>query len=251
MSDAPFIPGSPFLTRVWIDEQKRTPGVHPFTIPLLREQTLDLRFTTPVTFLVGENGSGKSTILEALAWILGYGAHGGNRDHGFQEGADGHTLGRTLQTSWRQRTTDGFYLRAETFYDFTNYLESRDSNFGTYGGRSFHTRSHGEAFLALFEHRFEDGVFLLDEPEAALSPQRQLTFLGVLHRLTKPRIAQFIIATHSPILLAFPGATVLSLDNGVIEHVDYRDTNHYRVTRDFLEAPERFFRHLFADDADE
>ena len=222
------------------------PGTHPFDIPILRDE-FSLALTTPVTFFVGENGSGKSTLLEALAWAVGFGSQGGSRDHQFEANADGHALGRALKLGWRQRTASGFFLRAETFYNFATYLESVGSSFARYGGQSFHTKSHGEAFLALFEHRFEDGLFILDEPEAALSPQRQLAFLRILHELTAPRAAQFLIATHSPLLLAFPGATVLSLDDGVIRPVDYRETEHFRLTRDFLEAPERFFRHLFDD----
>jgi predicted ATPase len=242
------VAGSPFLTSVSIHDDRRVPGTHPFDIPILRDE-LSLSLTTPVTFFVGENGSGKSTLLEALAWAVGFGAHGGSRDHRFEENTDGRALGRALELGWRQRTASGFFLRAETFYNFATYLESMGSSFARYGGQSFHTKSHGEAFLALFEHRFEDGLFILDEPEAALSPQRQLAFLRILHELTAPRIAQFLIATHSPLLLAFPGATVLSLDDGAIRPVDYRETEHYRLTRDFLEAPERFFRHLFDDPA--
>lgn len=243
-------PGSPFLTRISLREDRIQPGTHPFDIPLLRHG-LTLSLTTPITFLVGENGSGKSTILEALAWSVGFGTQGGNRDHAFEEGADGHALGRALWLDWRQRTTAGFFLRAETFFNFASNLESVGSTFSSYGGESLHVKSHGEAFLALFENRFEDGLYILDEPEAALSPQRQLAFLRILHHLTAPRIAQFLIATHSPLLLAFPGATVLSLDGGLIEEVDYRDTDHYRITRDFLAAPERFFHHLFDEpDAD-
>ena len=227
-------------------EDRVQPGTHPFDIPLL-QNGLSIDIKTPVTFLVGENGSGKSTLLEALAWSVGFGTQGGNRDHQFAEEGDGHALGRALWLEWRQRTTTGFFLRAETFFNFATYLESVGSTFSAYGGESFHVKSHGEGFLALFENRFEDGLYLLDEPEAALSPQRQLALLRILHHLTAPRIAQFVIATHSPILLTFPGATVLSLDNGRIEEVDYRDTDHYRVTRDFLAAPESFFRHLFDD----
>ena len=124
-------------------------------------------------------------------------------------------------------------------------LESAGDSFSVYGGESLQSKSHGEAFLSLFEHRFEDGLYILDEPEAALSPQRQLAFLRILHRLTAPRIAQFVIATHSPMLLAFPGATVLSLDGGSIEAMNYRDTDRYLLIKDFLDSPERFFRHLF------
>lgn len=244
---APLAPGSPFLTHISLRGDRVVHGVHPFDIPILRGR-FSLELTRPVTFLVGENGSGKSTLLEGLAWSVGFGAQGGNRDHRFTENTDGHALGRALQLSWRQRSTSGFFLRAETFYNFTSQLEEAGSTFARYGGASFHTKSHGEAFLALFEHRFEDGFYILDEPEAALSPQRQLAFLRILHHLTAPRIAQFVIATHSPILLAFPGATVLSLDDGVIREVAYQDTTHYQLTRDFLVAPERYFRHLFDED---
>lgn len=110
-----------------------------------------------------------------------------------------------------------------------------------------HQQSHGEAFLSLFQHRFEDGLYLLDEPEAALSPQRQLAFLHVLHDLTAQKIAQFVIATHSPILLTFPGATIFSLDGGQIRPVTYQETDHFQITRDFLNAPERYYRHLLEE----
>lgn len=241
--------GSPFFTRVSVNQGRIQAGVHPFTIPLL-ERGLELTFTTPVTFLVGENGSGKSTLLEALAWALGFNAQGGNRDNSYAEGADGHMLGQALQLSWRQRVSDGFFLRAETFFNFATYLEEVGSPFLAYGGKSFHQQSHGEGFLALFENRIEDGVYLLDEPEAALSPGRQLTFLSILHQLASMKVAQFIIATHSPILLTLPGATVLSIEDAQIREVDYRKTEHFQLTRDFLNAPERFHRHLFRSEDD-
>lgn len=241
--------GSPFLTRVSLNEGRVQQGVHPFTIPLL-QQPLDLTFKTPITFLVGENGSGKSTLLEALAWKLGFNAQGGNKDNSYTDGADGHALGRALEWSWRQRVTDGFFLRAETFFNFATYLEEVGSPFHAYGGKSFHKQSHGEGFLALFENRMEDGVYLLDEPEAALSPGRQLTFLSILHELASMKVAQFIIATHSPILLTLPGATVLSIEDAQLREVSYKDTEHYRLTRDFLNAPERYHRALFRSESD-
>ena len=239
--------GSPFLTHVELRRERAQPDVHPFTLPIL-EHGLELEFTTPVTFFVGENGSGKSSVLEALAWCNGFGLHGGNRDHHFVEDAEGYALGRALKLEWQQRTADGFFLRAETFHQFSAQLEETGTEFARYGGRSFNQRSHGEAFLALFEHRFEDGLYLLDEPEAALSPQRQLAFLRIMHDLATRKIAQFIVATHSPILLCLPGARILSFDNGTIEPVDVRDTDHFQITRDFLNDPDRFFRYLFAED---
>ncbi|NJO35953.1 MAG: AAA family ATPase [Rhodospirillales bacterium] len=212
-------------------------------MPLINE--LDLSLTTPVTFLVGENGSGKSTLLEALAWALGFSSQGGAKDNSYLEGADGHALGRALMLSWRQRVADGFFLRAETFFNFATYLEEVGSTFLAYGGKPLHAQSHGEAFLALFENRIEDGVYLLDEPEAALSPGRQLTFLSILHQLASMKVAQFIIATHSPILITLPGATILSIDAGRFREVAYRETEHFQLTRDFLNARERYHRHLF------
>jgi predicted ATPase len=241
------LPGSPFLTHVGLKEEKVQPGVYPFTLPVVAD-SLELKLTTPVTYLVGENGAGKSTLLEALAWACGFSAGGGHRDQSFAEGADGHTLGRALRMGWRQRVTGGFFLRAETFFNFATYLEEVGSTFGAYGGKSLHDQSHGEAFLSLFSHNFEDGLFILDEPEAALSPQRQLAFLRILHDLGEKKVAQFIIATHSPILLTLPGSRVLSLDGGEMREVDYRDTEHFRLTRDFLNAPDRFFRHLLEED---
>lgn len=241
--------GSPFLTQISLQEDRIQEGIHPFTIPLVA-QGLRLTIKTPVTFLVGENGSGKSTLLEALAWALGFSAQGGNRDNSHAEGADGHALGRALRLAWRQRVSDGFFLRAETFFNFATYLEDVGSSFLAYGGKPLHQQSHGEAFLALFENRIEDGIYLLDEPEAALSPGRQLTFLSILHQLASTKVAQFVIATHSPILLTLPDATVLSIEEGQIREVSYRDTEHFQLTRNFLNAPERYHRHLFRVEPD-
>jgi predicted ATPase len=224
-------------------------GAYPFTLPWL-VPTTSLKFSTPLTFLVGENGTGKSSLLEAIAWATGFNAQGGNRDQSFADDAEGRALGRALQLGWRHNVAGGFFLRAETFFNFATYLESAGSTFRAYGGKSLHHQSHGEAFLALFQNRFEDGLYLLDEPEAALSPQRQPAFLRLLHELTAQKVAQFLIATHSPILLTFPGATILSLDGGEIRPVTYPETDHFRVTRDFLNAPERFYRHLFRDEGE-
>ena len=243
--------GSPFLARVSLKQERIQRGIHPFTIPLVEREDFELRFTTPVTFLVGENGSGKSTLLEALAWALGFNAQGGSRDNSYAEGADGHPLGRALRLNWRQRVTDGFFLRAETFFNFATYLEEVGSAFLAYGGKSLHAQSHGEAFLSLFENRIEDGIYLLDEPEAALSPGRQLTFLSILYQLASMKVAQFVIATHSPILLTLPGATVLSIDDGNLREVSYKETEHFQLTRDFLNAPERYHRHLFRSESDQ
>ena len=244
------VTGSPFLCDIGLDEDRVDYlETYPFNMRSIA-RGLPLRLSTPVTMLVGENGAGKSTLLEAIAWACGFNSRGGDRDRSYADGADGQALGRALRLGWRQRVTDGFFLRAETFHQWVDHMESLGASFSQYEGRSLHQRSHGEAFLALFEGRFEDGVYLLDEPEAALSPDRQLSFLALLHQLDRSRAAQFIIATHSPILLCYPGATVLKVDDNGIRPVIARDTEHVRLTRDFLNAPERYFRHLFADSTD-
>jgi predicted ATPase len=192
--------------------------------------------------LVGENGSGKSTLLEAIAECCGFNPEGGNRDHHRAVFAERSPLAQAIRLSWRPKITEGFFMRAESFYNFATYIETV-SDLRAYGGKSLHGQSHGESFMALFNNRFEQGVYMLDEPEAALSPQRQLTFLKIVHDLAEPGHAQFIIATHSPILLAYPGAALFNLDGDMIEQVEYRDTKHFAITRDFLNGPERFFKH--------
>ncbi|HXV64990.1 MAG TPA: AAA family ATPase [Vicinamibacteria bacterium] len=205
---------------------------------------IDLTFRSNVTFFVGENGSGKSTLLEALAECCGFNPEGGNRDHHRATFADRSPLAQALRLSWQPKVTEGFFMRAECFYNFATYIDEV-SNLRAYGGKSLHQQSHGESFLSLFVNRFEQGIYILDEPEAALSPQRQLSFLKVVHDLAKPRQAQFLISTHSPIILSYPGAVLYSLDGDSIREVAYRETEHFLVTRDFLNGPERFFKHLF------
>jgi predicted ATPase len=141
-------------------------------------------------------------------------------------------------------------MRAESFYNFATYFE-QVSDLRAYGGKSLHRQSHGESFLALFANRFEQGIYILDEPEAALSPQRQLSFLKIIHDLETPGHAQFLISTHSPIVLSYPRAVLFSLDGDSIREIAYRDTEHYLVTRDFLNSPDRYFLHLFAESDDE
>lgn len=220
----------------------------PFSVPAFRNG-IDIPLDTNVTFFVGENGSGKSTLLEALAEVCGFNPEGGSRDHYREAFVDRSELAQSLRLSWLPKTRDGFFMRAESFFNFATYLDGV-SNLRAYGGKSLHAQSHGESFLALFGNRFEQGLYLLDEPEAALSPQRQLSFLKIIHDLDASGHAQFIIASHSPILLAYPGARLYSFSNDGIAGIDYRDTEHYLVTRDFLNAPERYLKHLFADEGE-
>jgi predicted ATPase len=235
--------GAPFLRRVASVPERVDPTRYPFNVRAF-SHGIDLEFQTRVTFFVGENGSGKSTLLEALAECCGFSPEGGSRDHQRQALAERSELAQALRLSWLPRVAEGFFMRAESFYNFATYID-QVSDLRAYGGKSLHAQSHGESFLALFAHRFEQGLYILDEPEAALSPQRQLSFLSIVHALESPGHAQFLISTHSPIILSYPGAVLYSLDGDSIQEVAYRDTEHYQLTRDFLNGPERYFRHLF------
>ena len=235
--------GAPFLHRIESLPEKFDPSTYPFNIRAF-SHGIDLTLHAKVTFFVGENGSGKSTLLEALAECCGFNPEGGNRDHHRTTFADRSPLALALKLSWYPKVTEGFFMRAESFYNFASYIE-QVSTLHAYGGKSLHEQSHGESFISLFAHRFEQGLYILDEPEAALSPQRQLSFLRIVHDLVTPGHAQFLIATHSPILLAFPGAVLFDLDGDRIRETSYRETKHFLLTRDFLSSPERFFKHLF------
>ena len=207
-----------------------------------------IAFKTPVTFFVGENGSGKSTLVEAIAVAAGFNEEGGSKNFQFEtvrkvDLDDSSPLFVRL-TRGPRRESDGYFLRAESFFNVATEIDRLGVTRG-YGGTSLHAQSHGEAFMSLLLHRLMgDGLYVLDEPEAALSPTRQLAMLARMHDLVKAG-SQFIIATHSPILMAYPGATILLLEDGIRE-VRYEDTEHYVVTRDFLNHRERMFRELFS-----
>ena len=210
-----------------------------------------LEFDRPVTFLVGENGTGKSTLLEAVAAAWGFNPEGGTRNFRFSTEATHSALWKSLTLTRRGFARDGFFLRAESLYNVATNIDEVDRApslggrvIDSYGGVSLHRQSHGESFLALVENRFGgEGLYLLDEPEAALSPTRQLSLLALLDELAG-RSSQFIIATHSPILMALPGAEIFQLDREGVRAVAYRETEHYQITRRFLENPERMLRCL-------
>lgn len=218
---------------------------YPFSIPAL--QNLEsLSFDKNITFFVGENGSGKSTLLEAIAYQCDFHTAGGGRHNYYEVDASDAPLGEYIQLSWLPKITNGFFLRAETFYQFASHIDSINGT-GSYGGRSLHAQSHGESFLSLFRNRFgHKAIYLLDEPEAALSPARQLSLLRVMKDLE--RSAQFIIATHSPILLAFPGAQIYNFDQSPIATTSYEQTLHYQITKRFLENKEAMLAELFRDE---
>ena len=209
-----------------------------------------LTFDRPVTFLVGENGTGKSTLLEGIAVACGFNPEGGTRNFSFSTRATHSPLGEYLTPARRRYPKDGFFLRAESFYNVATHIDELDETvpgprlIDSYGGVSLHHQSHGESFLALVEHRFGGhGLYLLDEPEAALSPARLLTLMVLLDQLVK-KDSQFVIATHSPILMAFPGARLYQLGEAGVTAVDYQETEHYQLTRRFLENPERMLHYL-------
>lgn len=221
---------------------------YPFSIPAIKNLN-ELHFTHHVTFLVGENGSGKSTLLEAIADKCDFNTAGGGRNNTYEVHAADSDLGDYIRLSWMPKTTNGFFLRAESFYQFASHIDHiDDTGFQSYGGRSLHEQSHGESFLSLFMHRFRDkAIYLLDEPEAALSPQRQLSFLRLIYDLTRQGNCQFIIATHSPILLGYPDATIYSFDEESIQEIDYEATSHYTITKYFLDHRERMLKNIFED----
>lgn len=230
-------------------------------LPAVRflEEKGSLAIDSDVTFLVGENGTGKSTLIEAIAAACGFNPEGGTKNFSFSTSGEGENfhseLWEHITVSRSRYPKDGFFLRAESFFNAATYIDELDKIpaaspkiIDGYGGKSLHGQSHGESFLALVQNRFfGNGLYILDEPEAALSPMRLMTLIAEMNRLVK-QDSQFIISTHSPILLAFPEAAVLQLSESGIERVCYRDTEHYRVTRRFLENPEKMIKYLTEED---
>ena len=246
----------------------------PFELPVVRKFR-EVKFRSPVTFLVGENGSGKSTVLEALAAAVGSVVVGGEDVRADKTLRHARALAAQLKLAWAKRTHRGFFLRAEDFFNFTKRINQTSAELAEmadeferdglkgYGlslargavlgqrraltsryGEDADARSHGESFLNLFQSRFvPGGLYLLDEPEAPLSPQRQLALLAMLKGMAE-QDSQFVVATHSPILMALPGADILSFDRPPVRRVRYEEVEHVSLTRDFLNNPEPFLRHL-------
>ncbi len=222
----------------------------PDTLPAVRGLT-KLPFHPKVTFLVGENGSGKSTLLEAVAVACDLNPEGGSRNFNFATRASHSTLDECVRLAKApgRLPGDSYFLRAESFYNVASEIERLGVG-QSYGEKSLHEQSHGESFFALFQNRFGDnGLYLMDEPEAALSPRRQLQFLALLHDYVK-RGSQFVIATHSPIIMAYPDALIHLLDGDGIREVAYADTDHYQITRGFLSNPKRSLSALFGEEPD-
>lgn len=219
-------------------------SVYPFSLPAVAGLT-GIEFHPKVTFLVGENGAGKSTLIEALAIAWGFNPEGGSKNFRFgtaEAHASLHSAFRLVKGTRRAR--DGFFLRAESYFNVATYVDQLDDGTQSYGGRSLHEQSHGESFMALMDHRLGGrGLYIFDEPEAALSPTRQMSMLVRMHELIAKE-SQFIIATHSPILMAYPDAWIYQIGPNGLERVAYEDTDHFNVTRGFLNNREAMLRHL-------
>lgn len=219
---------------------------HPYNVPSVRELE-SISFHPDVTFFIGENGAGKSTVLESIALALGFSMEGGTRSVRLNSAGEAAPLHASLRLSKSfRKPRDEYFFRAESFHNVATYMEELNYLQG-YGG-SLHARSHGEAFMAVLLNKFKgNGLYLLDEPEAALSPNRQLAALSAIHQLVRDD-SQFIIATHSPILLAYPNAKILLFDGTGITEVAYEDTEHFAITRDFLNHYPRRLQQLLDQD---
>jgi len=238
---------APYLKRLWIDPSRVSDReAYPFCLPFLRDD-FELRFDRAITIIVGENGTGKSTLLEGIAALAGYDGAGGGKgymtvDHSDALEAMGGELSEALRASWLPKITKGWFFRAESFFSVARYLDkaARDDPFGG-PPPDFLSHSHGEGFLRFFEERCQrQGIFIFDEPESALSPVRQIEFLKLLQMMDKSDRIQVIMATHSPMLMAYPNATLLRLTKYGLEPTTVEQTDHYKTLREFFEDPKGF-----------
>jgi predicted ATPase len=236
---------APYLKRVWLDPARVSdPAAYPFCLPFLQRE-FDLTFDQAITIIVGENGSGKSTLLEGIAAMAGYDEAGGGKgympvDHSRAIEAMGGRLSQALRASWLPKITTGWFFRAESFFSVARYLDEAALEGGG-PPPDFLSHSHGEGFLRFFEERCRrQGIFIFDEPESALSPSRQIEFLKLLRRMDQSGICQVIMATHSPIIMAYPGACLLRLSKYGLDPVTVEETDHYRLMREFWADPAVF-----------
>jgi predicted ATPase len=214
---------------------------YPFCLPFLNDDFV-LEFDRAITIIVGENGTGKSTLLEGIAALAGYDEAGGGKgympvDHSRAVEVMGGRLARALKAAWLPKITTGWFFRAESFFAVARYLDQAAQEVGALAP-DFLSRSHGEGFLRFFQERCQrQGIFLFDEPESALSPARQVEFLRLLHRMDYSGQCQVVLATHSPLLMAYPRAQLLQLTQRGLEPVCLEDTEHFRLLRDFCARP--------------
>jgi predicted ATPase len=236
---------APYLKRVWLDQSRvQDDAVYPFCLPFL-QKGFELEFEHAVTIIVGENGTGKSTLLEGIAAMAGYDEAGGGKgympvDHSRAIEVMGGKLAPALRASWLPKITRGWFFRAESFFTVARYLDEAALSSGG-APPDFLSHSHGEGFLRFFEERCDrQGFYIFDEPESALSPARQIEFLKLLRRMKESNICQVIMATHAPILMAFPGARLLRLTKHGLDVVKLEDTEHFRLLREFCSDPATF-----------
>ncbi len=223
---------------------------YPFCLPAIKNID-DLQLHPKVTYFVGENGTGKSTILEAIAVAYGFNPEGGSKNFSFSTAESHSSLYDYIRLiKGTRRPKDGFFLRAESYYNVASYIDALDSekSFGppikmAFGGKSLHEQSHGESFFALFQNRLRgNGLYILDEPEAALSPTRQMSLITRMHDLIETG-SQFIVATHSPIIMAYPDAYIYEIGDG-IRRVKYEDTEHFQIMKAFINNKEKMLKEL-------
>jgi predicted ATPase len=245
MKDRQIRMSAPYLRRVWLDQARvPNPAAYPFCLPFLA-RGFELDFSKAITIIVGENGTGKSTLLEGIAALAGYDEAGGGKgyrpvDHSGAVEVMGGSLAGSLRASWLPKITNGWFFRAESFFSVARYLDRAALDAGA-PPPDFLSHSHGEGFLRFFEERCRrQGIFIFDEPESALSPSRQIEFLKLLRRMETSDICQVIMATHSPMLMAYPDAELLRLTKYGLEPVTLAETDHYRLLREFSADPQSF-----------
>ena len=236
---------APYLRRVWLDPSGIADrAAYPFCLPFLQDD-FELSFDRSITIIVGENGTGKSTFLEGIAVLAGFDEAGGGKgykpvDHSSALEVMGGELSKVLRASWLPKITNGWFFRAESFFTVARYLDVAARDVGALGP-DFLSHSHGEGFLRFFEERCQrQGIFIFDEPESALSPARQIEFLKLMRRMEESTICQIVMATHSPVLMAYPGACLLRLSKYGLEPVTVEQTDHYKVMREFCADPAGF-----------
>lgn len=243
---------APYLQRLWLDRSLvEDATVYPYCLPFLQDD-FKLDFDRAITIIVGENGTGKSTLLEGIAALAGYDDAGGGKgyrpvDHSRALEVSGGRLSKALRASWRPKITNGWFFRAESFFSVARYLDEAARD-GMGVPPNFLSHSHGEGFLRFFEERCQrQGIFFFDEPESALSPSRQIEFLKLIRRMDRSKICQVIMATHSPMLMAYPDARLLRLSKHGLEPVSITETEHYRLMRDFWANPKIFIEDVLEE----
>lgn len=245
----------PFLKTVaWRDRPADGAG-YPFNLECLADADFRISFDAPISVFAGENGSGKSTLLEAIADHIGLGRGGGSKDHRDVAGEAAGGLATALRFSWLPKVNNGFFFRAETYFELVRYLEDTAKEWpvmrAIYGATPLDQQSHGEAFLSLFENRLGNdrrAIYLFDEPEAALSPQRLARFVRLLRRAEMSGNVQIVMATHSPVLMGYPGAQLLDLSGGEIRETRLTETEHFRTLQDFFVDPDTYYERVLRDD---